>query len=307
MPAIDLPAAEPPLYQLIQPRSAQVLGPAWARSFPEHSEVVGYSSLGHVFMRKPASREYLVLHPLKGAAKSYGSYRSLAAFERGVLQDPGFAAFVLRPDHVRVVARRLGPLAEDSVYIPTPYPFLGGRQAQFLQNIIQTVHQFGAIADQTVAALGLRRMNRPRHGKHIAAIFRRQPAGNQRATFQAGFHHQTPLTEPGYQAIAARKMLRQRRCAQRKFRQDQTGLRQLARQRLIARRVNPVNAGADHRHAGCRRAQGAGVGGGVDAGGHAADNGQPGLPQRLGPAFCGLRPLHTGVAAAHHGQHRPLQ
>lgn len=83
MPAIDLPAAEPPLYQLIQPRSAQVLGPAWARSFPEHSEVVGYSSLGHVFMRKPASREYLVLHPLKGAAKSYGSYRSLAALERG--------------------------------------------------------------------------------------------------------------------------------------------------------------------------------------------------------------------------------
>lgn len=129
MPAIDLPAAEPPLYQLIQPRSAQVLGPAWARSFPEHSEVVGYSSLGHVFMRKPASREYLVLHPLKGAAKSYGSYRSLAAFERGVLQDPGFAAFVLRPDHVRVVARRLGPLADESVYIPTPYPFLGGSDA----------------------------------------------------------------------------------------------------------------------------------------------------------------------------------
>ena len=87
MPAIDLPAAEPPLYQLIQPRSAQVLGPAWARSFPEHSEVVGYSSLGHVFMQTCLAR-YLVLHPLKGAAKSYGSYRSLAAFERGVLQDP---------------------------------------------------------------------------------------------------------------------------------------------------------------------------------------------------------------------------
>lgn len=34
---------------------------------------------------------------------------------------------------------------------------------------------------------------------------------------------------------------------------------------------------------------------------------QDDLAEILGPAFCGLRPLHTGVAAAHHGQHRPLQ
>ena len=76
-------------------------------------------------MRKPASRVSGAAPALKGAAKSYGSYRSLAAFERGVLQDPGFAAFVLRPDHVRVVARRLGPLAEESDVHPHALSFSG--------------------------------------------------------------------------------------------------------------------------------------------------------------------------------------
>ena len=68
----------------------------------------------------PPRGEYLVLHPLKGAAKSYGSYRSLAAFERGVLQDPGFAALCCVRTMCEWWPVGWGRWLRESVYIPTP-------------------------------------------------------------------------------------------------------------------------------------------------------------------------------------------
>jgi hypothetical protein len=118
---------QPQLYRLIAPRSAEALGP-WAPKFPNYSEVVGYSSLGHFFLRDPKSQEYIVLHPFKAAAKSYGEFSTVEDFERDVLKEPGFEAYVLLPDHVAEIARKLGPLKEDEIYIPTPYPFLGGSE-----------------------------------------------------------------------------------------------------------------------------------------------------------------------------------
>ena len=120
--------SKPSLYYLIEPRSAEVLGP-WADCFPNYKEVVGYSSLGHFFMRDPDSKEYIVLHPFKGSAKSYGTYKSVGAFEDAVLTEPGFQEIVLRPKHVSAVAKRLGPLSDEQIYIPQPYPFAGGSDA----------------------------------------------------------------------------------------------------------------------------------------------------------------------------------
>ena len=115
-------------YHLISPQPSRSLGP-WAPHFAKFSEVVGYSSLGHFFLRDPISREYIVLHPFKRAAKSYGAHDSVADFEATVLKDPGFAEHVLRSAHVEAIARRLGDLAPDQIYIPKPYPFLGGSEA----------------------------------------------------------------------------------------------------------------------------------------------------------------------------------
>ncbi len=115
-------------YRLIPPRSSQAIGP-WAKAFPDYPEIVGYSYLGHCFLRDPESDDYIVLHPFKWAAKSYGSHASVEAFERDVLKEPGFSLFVLRSDHVAAIHRRLGDPAEDEIYIPEPYPFLGGTEA----------------------------------------------------------------------------------------------------------------------------------------------------------------------------------
>lgn len=116
------------LYKLVEPQSHEILGP-WAPEFPAYREVVGYSSLGHIFLRDPESHDYILLHPFKGAAKSYGKYESVNVFENDVLKDPGFETTVLRPEHVQAIAKRLGPLGEEEVYIPQPYPFLGGSEA----------------------------------------------------------------------------------------------------------------------------------------------------------------------------------
>jgi hypothetical protein len=115
-------------YQLIEPQSSDSLGP-WAQHFPRFSEVVGYSALGHFFLRNPGTNEYIVLHPFKRAAKSYGVHATIDGFESAVLRDASFAEYVLRPEHVETLSKRLGPLESDQIYIPTPYPFLGGSDA----------------------------------------------------------------------------------------------------------------------------------------------------------------------------------
>lgn len=115
-------------YRVIAPRSSQAIGP-WAKAFPDYPEIVGYSYLGHFFLRDPGSNDYIVLHPFKWAARSYGSHASVEDFERDVLKEPGFSLYVLRSDHVAEIHRRLGDPAEDEIYIPEPYPFLGGTEA----------------------------------------------------------------------------------------------------------------------------------------------------------------------------------
>lgn len=114
-------------YVLTLPLPAKRLG-CWTSHFPEHNEIVGYSSLGHFFLRSKASKDYIVLHPYRKAAKSYGAFDSVRAFQKAVLDDEGFSAYVLRPDHVAEISRRLGALKKDEVYIPAPYPFLGGSE-----------------------------------------------------------------------------------------------------------------------------------------------------------------------------------
>jgi hypothetical protein len=116
------------LYRLIPPRASDAIG-RWAKGFPDYPEIVGYSLLGHCFLRDPATDDYIVLHPFQWAAKSYGSHASVEAFERDVLQEPGFAQFVLRAEHVAAIHRRLAVPGDDAIYIPEPYPFLGGSEA----------------------------------------------------------------------------------------------------------------------------------------------------------------------------------
>ncbi len=115
-------------YSLLQPpRPISALG-CWEPELPAFTHVVGYSGLGHFFLYNAESGEYAVLHPFRQAYKNYGKFDSVAAFEAAVLKDPGFSAYGLKPEHQAAIRKRLGPLAAEEVYIPNPYPFLGGRE-----------------------------------------------------------------------------------------------------------------------------------------------------------------------------------
>jgi hypothetical protein len=114
-------------YVLTKPKPTTALE-CWHTHYKKFDTIVGYSNLGHFFLRASSNNEYIVLHPFKKAAKSYGVFANVAAFEKDLLKEPGFASFVLRPDHVETIKKRLGPLKENEVYIPTPYPSLGGSE-----------------------------------------------------------------------------------------------------------------------------------------------------------------------------------
>ena len=79
------------------------------------------------------------------------------------------------------------------------------------------------------------------------------------------------------------------------------------RQRAIARRVHAIEAGADHGDGGTGAAQCPFVGGAVDAQRQPRDHAQAGAGQGRGKRL-GVEPaLHTGIAAADHGDQRTRQ
>jgi hypothetical protein len=123
--AADFAAAEQPLYVLTSPTPSEEIG-CWADHFAKYDTIVGYSVLGHFFLRSSKDNEYAVLHPFKKAAKSYGVFPNAFAFEKAVLRNAGFAEQVLRPDHVAAVRQVVGPIKKNEVFIPMPYPFIGG-------------------------------------------------------------------------------------------------------------------------------------------------------------------------------------
>lgn len=116
------------LYKIIKPVSSEAVG-NWIKSYPNYRDIIGYSNLGHIFLFSPHNSDYAIFYPYKSAAKSYGSFDSVIEFERQVLLEPGFLEYVLKPDHVKEIRRRLGSLNADEVYIAQPYPFLGGDES----------------------------------------------------------------------------------------------------------------------------------------------------------------------------------
>ncbi|MGV9818591.1 T6SS immunity protein Tdi1 domain-containing protein [Nocardia xishanensis] len=115
-------------FQLIAQRPMLEAMPAWAPHFSQFDLVFGYSDLGHAFLVNSQSGECAVLHPYRAAAKGYGAFADPADFADQVLREPGFAAVVLRNEHVARIRDRLGPLDPGQVYIATPYPFIGGSE-----------------------------------------------------------------------------------------------------------------------------------------------------------------------------------
>ncbi|MFI1916268.1 T6SS immunity protein Tdi1 domain-containing protein [Nocardia sp. NPDC020380] len=138
-------------FRLIESQRIDRVMPAWAEHYPQFDTVVGYSDLGHAFLMSTRTGEYGVFDPYSPGVKKYGPFTEVTQFVDRVLFEPDVMTYVLQPQHVSEIRRRLGPLAENEVYIATPYPFLGGTETP-------DTYQIGGVwvfYDLVAQALGL--------------------------------------------------------------------------------------------------------------------------------------------------------
>ena len=114
------------MFLLLEPlRSVDELG-CWAAVVGRFSQVAGYTSFGNFFLVDPNTRQFAVLYTIAPELLPT-QFVGGDSFRTGFLTDPGIIAHLGRPDDIAILAKRLGTLDADEVYIPCPYPFLGGK------------------------------------------------------------------------------------------------------------------------------------------------------------------------------------
>ena len=113
------------LHTLIDPAPIDDLG-SWAPHLTQFDSVVGYSVLGHVFLWSAKSGNYAVLYPFEKSLKQYGEFDSVEAFKATVLDDPAFIDHAMPTRYIEAIAEHVERLSASEVYIPQPYPILGG-------------------------------------------------------------------------------------------------------------------------------------------------------------------------------------
>jgi hypothetical protein len=109
---------------LPEPRPSSDLG-AWATLAGEYCLVVGYTSFGDFFLRHLRTKEFAILTTMCPSVTALG-YDERTSFESEFLGAEGVIEQVLRPADVSLLEERLGELLADEIFIPVPYPFLGG-------------------------------------------------------------------------------------------------------------------------------------------------------------------------------------
>ncbi len=100
----------------------------WDSHLGRFTEVIGYTWLGDLFLRDPRSGEVGVLLIFSGNVHGSG-YFDIRGFEAECLANSGVIEKVLNPALVSAIHERVGPLEPEQVYIPEPYPILGGSGA----------------------------------------------------------------------------------------------------------------------------------------------------------------------------------
>ncbi len=112
-------------------------------------------------------------------------------------------------------------------------------------------HELGALADQLVAALRQRRMDRAGDREDLAALLARVAGGDERPRLQRRLDHQDAARKPADQPVAPRKVHRARRRARARTRRGAPPRSAIACASVaVARRVHAVEARADHRQRG---------------------------------------------------------
>lgn len=130
--SIPLPLADVPGWQgysaLDEPAWTPSAMPSWPRLHERYPRVLAFSRLGHVVVSSRRVDDFAVVYPLEGGMKGY-QFPDWDTFRAGVLDDPGFQHWIMPEPLVRPVVSRLGVVGDETIYLPVPYPAIGGSGA----------------------------------------------------------------------------------------------------------------------------------------------------------------------------------
>lgn len=97
----------------------------WAAVAKDFDEMVGYTYLGDVFLRNSKTGQFSVLFTIGPELVSLDIY-SFSEFKNSFLSHPEAIRTILQKQKLDLIEGRLGKLEGDEIYIPVPFPFMGG-------------------------------------------------------------------------------------------------------------------------------------------------------------------------------------
>lgn len=109
------------------PKPSQLLG-GWQSIVGEFDLIKAYSALGDVFLQNSTTGEVGVLLTMAYGFHPMESY-DWDSFREEVMENPNFQEDVMSKSMIDAVQKLCGPLGSDEVYVPTPYPAMGGSGA----------------------------------------------------------------------------------------------------------------------------------------------------------------------------------
>ena len=114
------------MYKIFSPyfRIDQVMA-RWAATANDFDEVVGYTYLGDVFLRNSKTGQFAILFTIGPELVSLDIY-SFPEFEKSFLSHSEAIRTILQKQKLDLIEGRLGKLDGDEIYIPVPFPFMGG-------------------------------------------------------------------------------------------------------------------------------------------------------------------------------------
>lgn len=107
-----------------EPKNKELLD-EWSTLTGDFNQIKGYTDLGDIFLLHEETGSVGVLLTMENVFHDMG-FNSWDEFSENVLSNPKFQEDVLNKEFVEVVRACCGELDNEEVYIPIPYPCLGG-------------------------------------------------------------------------------------------------------------------------------------------------------------------------------------
>lgn len=104
--------------------SIEELG-CWSGVTNGFTQVLGYTNFGNFFLQNPANQQIAILYTIEPEVVPT-NFTEINELISALTNDKDIESELLRSSDTAILVKRLGDLLDEEVFIPEPYPFLGG-------------------------------------------------------------------------------------------------------------------------------------------------------------------------------------